>query len=31
LAAVVLASGDLTTVDGVAAATQFGPGLIELN
>jgi hypothetical protein len=31
LAAVVLASGDLTTVDGVAAATQFGPGLIEVN
>jgi hypothetical protein len=31
LAAIVLASGDLTTVDGVAAATQFGPGLIEIN
>jgi hypothetical protein len=31
IAAVVLASGDLTTVDGVAAATQFGPGLIEIN
>jgi hypothetical protein len=31
LAAVALASGDLTTVDGVAAATQFGPGLIEIN
>ena len=31
IAAVVLASGDLTTVDGVAAATLFGPGLIEIN
>jgi hypothetical protein len=32
LAAVVNPSGaDLTTVDGVAAATQFGPGLIEIN
>jgi hypothetical protein len=31
LAAVVLASGDLTTVTGVAKATVFGPGLIEVN
>jgi len=31
LAAVVLASGDLTTVDGVAKATQFGPGIMEIN
>lgn len=32
LAAVVNPSGaDLTTVDGVAAATAFGPGLIEIN
>jgi hypothetical protein len=31
LAAVVLASGDLTTVSGVSKATVFGPGLIELN
>jgi hypothetical protein len=31
LVALALASGDLTTVDGVAAATVFGPGLIEIN
>jgi hypothetical protein len=31
LVALALTSGDLTTVDGVAAATVFGPGLIEIN
>lgn len=31
IAAVALASGDLKTIDGVAKATVFGPGLIEIN
>jgi len=31
IAAVALTSGTLTNVDGVAAATVFGPGLIEIN
>jgi len=31
IAAVALASGDLTTVDGCAAATKAGPGLIYIN
>jgi hypothetical protein len=30
LAAVALATGDLTSADGVAAATLFGPGIIEI-
>ena len=31
IAAVALNSGDLTSADGVAKATVFGPGLIEIN
>jgi hypothetical protein len=31
IVAVTLATGDLTTVDGVANATVFGPGFIEVN
>jgi hypothetical protein len=30
LAVVALAAEDLTSVDGVAAATLFGPGIIEI-
>ncbi len=31
IAVVALSSGTLTNVDGVANATLFGPGLIEIN